>query len=73
MYLFLLGHWIGDPCEFTQMMTLCLPEEYDSLVQTYGEETAQKETLAMAVSYCFSSTVAQAHNQGSPKWSWLLY
>jgi len=62
---FCVGHWVGDPCEFTSLSLHVLPlTEYKEL-QEIGSKYAVESQLSFGMTAGFGSCAAQAYNQGS--------
>jgi len=62
---FCVGHWVGDPCEFTSLSLHVLPlTEYKEL-QEIGSKYALEAQLSFGMTAGFGSCAAQAYNQGT--------
>jgi len=60
-----VGHWVGDPCEFTSLSLHVLPlTEYKEL-QEVGSKYATESQLSFGMTAGFGSCAAQAYNQGT--------
>lgn len=67
------GHWVGDPCEFHHTSLHVLPPEYEMLKDKHSTEVALEELKSYILQAGFTSTAAQAHNQGFNQYWDLTY
>jgi len=59
-----VGHWVGDPCEFTSLSLHVLPLTEYKEFQELGSQYAVESSLSVGMTAGFGSCAAQAYNQG---------